>query len=154
MGQTRFLIVTRPIRSSADSAAAAGPGSGSMTAGGGRSELRTVWRLLGANNRELGRGLADFPDEDSCRQAVEWLRTNIERAGSVICRDQPASMWGWRLEIDALPVALSARAYRRQRECLYNLALFRAGVLNIDPEQVIPHLVRATTRNRVELAAR
>lgn len=144
MGQTRFLIVTRPIR---------GVAGGSSVTDTGRGELRTVWRLLGANNRELGRGPQDFPDEESCRQAVEWLRANIERAATVVCREQPVPMWGWRLVVDEVTVAASARVYRRQRECLYNLALFRAGVLNIDPAQVIPHLVRAVTRNRVELAA-
>jgi hypothetical protein len=136
MGRTRFLIVTRPARRGSSS------GDGP----------RTAWRLLGANNRELGRGLVDFPDEESCRQAVAWLCTSIERANTVILRAQPATMWAWRLEVDEIPVALSARAYRRQRECLYNLALFRAGVQNTGTTTAPPNLVRATTRNRVELA--
>ena len=135
MGQARFLIVTRPARS-----------------GTGRGEPYTAWRLLSANNRELGRGLADFRDEESCRQAVVRLRTDLDRAVAVMRRDQPTSMWGWRLDVDGQPVALSARSYRRQRECLYNLAQFRAGVLGVDPAQVVPHLVRAAVRDRTELA--
>ncbi|MEZ0091342.1 hypothetical protein [Streptacidiphilus sp. EB129] len=137
MGQTRFLIVTRPARGGTDGAGAP----------------RTVWRLLGANNRELGRCLTDFPDQESCRQAVTFLCENIERANPLIMRAQPATLWVWRLEVDEVPLALSARAYRRQRECLYNLALFRAAVLNTDTTKVLPHLVRTTLRNRVELAA-
>jgi hypothetical protein len=134
MGQSRFLIVTRPVRG-----------------GTGRSETYTAWRLLSANNRELGRGLTSFRDEESCRQAVLRLRENVERAVAVTCREQPTSMWRWRLELDDQPVALSARSYRRQRECLYNLGQFRAGVLGMDPAQVIPHLVRTTVRDRIEL---
>ena len=135
MGQARFLIVTRPARN-----------------GTGRGETYTAWRLLSANNRELGRGLADFRDEESCRQAVLRLRADLDRAVAVMRRDQPTSMWGWRLDVDGQPVALSARSYRRQRECLYNLAQFRAGVLGVDPAQVVPHLVRAAVRDRTELA--
>ncbi len=136
MGQARFLIVTRPARS----------GSGS------RTEAYTAWRLLSANNRELGRGLTNFKDEDACRAAVLRLRADVERAIAVTCREQATSMWGWRLDIDGEPVAKSARSYRRQRECLYNLAQFRAGVLGVDPAQVIPRLVRATVRDWIELA--
>lgn len=135
MGQARFLIVTRPARGAA-----------------GRGETYTAWRLLSANNRELGRGLANFRDEESCRRAVVGLRTDIERGVAVMCREQTTSMWGWRLDIDDQAVAQSARSYRRQRECLYNLAQFRAGVTGVDPAQVIPHLVRATVRDRIELA--
>ncbi|MEY9962020.1 hypothetical protein ABIA33_000041 [Streptacidiphilus sp. MAP12-16] len=126
MGHARFLIVTRPARTDTF------------------EEVRMAWRLLSANNRELGRSLTDFLDEDSCREAVAWLRDNVERAASVMCTVQPSAMWGWRLDIDERPVALSARAYRRQRECRYNLAQFRAGVLDADP---------AAPRARNELTA-
>jgi hypothetical protein len=135
MGQARFLIVTRPVRG-----------------GTGRGDVCTAWRLLSANNRELGRGPVNYPDERSCREAVVRLRADVERAVAAMCREQPTAMWGWRLTLDGEAVALSARSYRRQRECLYNLAQFRAGVVGVDPAQVIPHLVRALVRDRTELA--
>jgi hypothetical protein len=135
MGQARFLIVTRPTRG-----------------GTGRSDTRTAWRLLSANNRELGRGPVDFRDEETCREAVLRLTVNIEEAVTVMCREQPTAMWGWRLTLGSEPVALSGRSYRRERECLYNLAQFRSGVMGVDPAQVIPHLVRAIVRDRIELA--
>ena len=135
MGQARFLIVTRPARG-----------------GSGRGETITAWRLLSANNRELGRGPVGYSDEESCRAAVLRLRESIEDTVTVMCREQPTAMWGWRLTLGGEPVALSARSYRRQRECLYNLAQFRSGTRGVDPAQVIPHLVRATVRDRIELA--
>lgn len=136
MGQARFLIVTRPVR----------------TGNGDRGETYTAWRLLSANNRELGRGLAPYTDEDACRRAVLRLTVEIGRTTAVMCREQATAMWGWRLDFDGDPLAQSARTYRRQRECLYNLAQFRSGVLGVDPDLVIPHLVRATVRDRIELA--
>ncbi|MFC1403806.1 MULTISPECIES: hypothetical protein [Streptacidiphilus] len=111
MGQARFLIVTRPV-------------SPSVPAGEFAAGARTVWRLLGPNNRELGRGAAGFDTPERCLEAVLRLRADAHRAVVAALRIQPGAMWAWRLSVDDLPVAASGRAYRRQRECQYNLTQF------------------------------
>jgi hypothetical protein len=116
VGRARFLIVSGPNRGAAGEPA------------------RFAWRLLSANNRELGRSPVFFPQREACEQAVSWLHANIERAVPVVVAVRPGAQWGWRLDIDEQEVALSARAYHRLRECRYNLAHFLAGVLAAEVE--------------------
>ncbi|WP_042398630.1 hypothetical protein [Streptacidiphilus carbonis] len=114
MAQARFLIDSRPVvRTGTDAV----------------SGERVGWRLVGANNRELGRGVPRFAEEQACREAVLRLRADMARAVVTVHRVQPGAMWAWRIAVDEVAAAASGRAYRRQRECQYNLAQFLAGVL-------------------------
>jgi hypothetical protein len=108
MGQPRFLIISRPAR------------PGAPPAG-------TVWRLLGANNRHLGQSEDTFPDVSSCRGAIDRLLSSLDQGRVSIGALSQGQLWYWRIDLDGRPVARSARAYRRQRECQYNLELFLAG---------------------------
>ena len=88
-----------------------------------------AWRLLGANNRELGRSAVWYPDVESCREAVRALKRQIGGVTPAIMSvPQPGGAWSWRLAVSGTPVAVAGRPYRRQRECAYNLNHFVAAV--------------------------
>ncbi len=80
------------------------------------------WLLIGANNRELGRGAVPFANEASCRLAVQTLPTTVLRpfmgsTGGML-------VWSWRVEGTDGPIACGARTYRRRRECVYAVNTF------------------------------
>jgi hypothetical protein len=82
----------------------------SPTSGGVR------WRLLGGNNRELGRGLLAYPDAEQCRAGL--ARTILELPSLV-----PAVMrvdhshWGWRLRSGSLEIVGSGHPFDRRPRC-------------------------------------
>jgi hypothetical protein len=110
MAHSRFHVAPSP-------AAVAGPGSAVLPA----------WRLVGGNNRVLGRAPGGFVDFESGYAAILFLRERIADALPVL---GVAATGGraWRLEIDGVVVARSARTYLRGRENLYNLAHFLDSV--------------------------
>lgn len=141
MAQPRFLFVVRTPTEEEGAAEQAGRATGGSTlgshgTGGSRGtglpqtapERPVVWRLVGANNRELGRSAGVSPGLAACREAVVALREGIEHAVSSATVSNVTGMWSWRMEIDGQAVAVSGREYRRQRECHYNLANFLAAV--------------------------
>lgn len=120
MAEPRFLCSGRP--------APATSREGLRDAGWGvREPVPTVWRLLGANNRELGRAAQFFVDERACRQGVTMLRHRLPALQSAMWCDD-TGRWAWRLEDQKRPVAIAGRAYLRQREAVYNLEQFLAAV--------------------------
>jgi hypothetical protein len=120
MAEPRFLCSGRP-----------NPGASRQgmrdSAWGVREPAPTVWRLLGANNRELGRAAQFFSDELACRHSVSILRRRLPELEAAMWCDA-AGRWVWRLEDQKRPIAIAPRAYLRQREALYNLEQFRAAV--------------------------
>ena len=81
------------------------------------------WRMLGGNNRELGRGASVHATEQKC--LAEMTRVQAESGRSVsFVGLQPSGLWSWQLELDGTPIAVAGRSYRRQRECRYNLEQF------------------------------
>ncbi|HZU56328.1 MAG TPA: hypothetical protein VFA06_10705 [Actinocrinis sp.] len=95
---------------------------------GTRADLVT-WRLLGANNRELGRSPIWYPGWDSCLEAVHVLRRDIGAVASAITAvAAPGGVWSWQLTVGGKPVAVASRPYHRHRECTYNLSHFVAAV--------------------------
>jgi hypothetical protein len=83
------------------------------------------WRLLGPNNRELGRGAVSYLDAQSAHTAIERIR-DVALAGEVhIVHDPHSGLWAWHLDDGGLRVATSGRGFRHERECRYNLEQFR-----------------------------
>ena len=111
MAHTRFHVVPSP-------AAIAGPASAALPA----------WRLVGGNNRVLGRAPGCFVDFETGYAAVLFLRERIADALPVLGVAPETGGRTWRLEIDNIVVARSARTYLRGRENLYNLAHFLDSV--------------------------
>lgn len=81
------------------------------------------WRLLGGNNRELGRGIEQFQDLDSCRRGIDNLRLVLGELESTVQRSGP-STWMWRLVRGGEVVATSAHRYDRLIRCRLGLAHF------------------------------
>jgi hypothetical protein len=81
------------------------------------------WRLLSGNNRELGRGLAQFEDLESCRLGIKELQSltaelepSVQRSGS--------STWTWLLSHGGQPVATAGHRYDRLIRCRQGLTHF------------------------------
>ena len=87
-----------------------------------------AWRLLSANNRELGRSYSTFRDTSACADAVAVLRTRIGDAEPAIVAGLRTGWWHWAVSVDGVAIAISARSFTRQRECEHNLEQFMAGV--------------------------
>ena len=85
-----------------------------------------LWRLVGANNRELGRAPASDSAEAACCVAVAMLRGKLPTASARVTVAAPNSSWTWLVESDGEVLAVSGRTYLRQRECQYSLWQFLA----------------------------
>jgi hypothetical protein len=96
-----------------------------------------AWRLLGRNNRELGRSPRVFGTARECVAAIGALRARVAELEAVVVVDA-VGMWGWRAELDGTPVAVASRPYYRQRESRYSLQQFLAEVAGaeVPPEPV------------------
>lgn len=92
----------------------------------------TIWRLIGLNNRELGRSAQAYVDPPSCRAGIGFLRRQLDHLDQRVWCD--GGRWQWRLELNARPVATSGRGYARRREAEFNLAQFLAAA----PQARIP----------------
>jgi hypothetical protein len=71
------------------------------------------WRLLGGNNRDLGRGALAYPDAESCLLAIKQLVHSLPDLIPAI-RRTPPNLWVWQLRLDDLVVVASAHSYDRQ----------------------------------------
>jgi hypothetical protein len=74
------------------------------------------WRLMGANNRELGRSATSFPSYPGARRAVQHLREHADRLVRTTVVDPASGRWGWRLDLDDRAVAVSGRWYERDHD--------------------------------------
>ncbi|MFB7515206.1 hypothetical protein [Streptomyces sp. NPDC056144] len=83
-----------------------------------------TWRLVGANNHELGRGPDLHGGHTACRAAVGQLREGLDRAVPHVTMAPTTGAWTWQLALDERCVAVAARSFRRQRECRHSLQLF------------------------------
>jgi hypothetical protein len=84
------------------------------------------WRLLGANNRELGRSAGFFADAEDAVAAIDEIRTLAASAEAHIVHDSASGLWAWQVADNGLAVAVSGRGFRHERECRYNLEQFRS----------------------------
>src|SRR5215813_9445457 len=57
-----------------------------------------AWRLIGRNNRELGRSASIHPDVAACRADVIRLQAAAPRLSKFVVADLDQGLWRWRLE--------------------------------------------------------
>ena len=86
---------------------------GSRTAG---------WRLLGGNNRELGRS-ARVHAAEAVIAEIDRVQSAFDRLSIVVSKTQTGK-WYWAASDGGERLAMSARTYGRQRECRYNAEQF------------------------------
>ena len=82
-----------------------------------------VWRLLSANNRELGRGVGSFPSPSIARAAVERVigRADLLESASAFAMDRGQHAWALRLAEDF--VVIAPRWHRSRRANRENLTI-------------------------------
>lgn len=97
------------------------------------------WRLTGGNHRELGRSVSVFPSAVAVFGAIHRLREACESLQGIVAASPRDARWTWRVSLDGGLVAISSRAYARNRECLYNLETFLAALPDADVSEAIPH---------------
>jgi hypothetical protein len=83
------------------------------------------WRVIGANNRELGRGANPAGSVQEAYRAVRAAQLTFGRQAAGVMPHTGGS-WSWHLSLDDVRVAESSRGYLRQRECDYSLEHFHA----------------------------
>lgn len=86
------------------------------------------WRLLGRNNRELGRSPQVYQQAEQCHRAIQGICERVGDLVAALTADPATGRWGWRLVLDGEPTAVSARTYFRQREVHYAVQLFCAWI--------------------------
>jgi hypothetical protein len=132
-GGARFQLVT--VRSHYGVCDPAWPGAGGPQLEDGSW---CAWRLLGGNNRDLGRSARLFPDVPECLASVGVVRQRAGELAPVMSADPDTGMWLWRLELDGVAVAVAARPYFRQREGQYSLGQFLAALPEVGPVAQTP----------------
>jgi hypothetical protein len=90
------------------------------------------WRLIGANNRELGRSARSFGSYQLARRAVGQLKEGLGRLAHNSTNNPATGRWGWRLDLDGVAVAVSGRWYERDYDGRVGAAKFLA--LAVDAE--------------------
>jgi len=91
------------------------------------------WRLLGGNNRPLGRSSLDFPDIPACLQELTVLVGVLTDLAGRVDR-YPPNLWIWRLALQGMDVVVSAHPYDRQIRARHGMRQFidRAAVARVD----------------------
>ncbi len=88
----------------------------------GKTNIR--WRLLSANNRELGRSYSTHPTTDECFAAIISMVAALD--GLVVTtRRRDQSLWEWLLFDADRPIAMSGRGHDRQIRSIEAAARFR-----------------------------
>jgi hypothetical protein len=84
------------------------------------------WRLMGANNREVGRNAMSFLSYPLARHAVGRLQHHADRLVQRTTVDPVTGRWSWLLELDGDPVVVSGRWYERDHDSRQGSAKFIA----------------------------
>jgi hypothetical protein len=77
----------------------------------GKTDIR--WRLLSANNRELGRGYSLHATAAECIADIGAM-LNVLDDLVALTRRRDGNLWQWSLVADEIPVAVSGHSYDRQ----------------------------------------
>jgi hypothetical protein len=109
------------------------PGAGGATV---RSDPRTqagwtTWRLVGPNQRELGRSARVFPNVAACIADATTVTASLDTA--VMALSARMTQWTWELTVGGELVAVASRLYQRQRECEYNSRVFLVTAPSAQP---------------------
>jgi hypothetical protein len=88
-----------------------------------------VWRLMGANNRELGRSVSSFPAYSECLDAIAQLRLGAERLTTSAFANSRSGRWGWRIDFEGQAVAACGHWYEREREARSSLSNFATALV-------------------------
>jgi hypothetical protein len=107
---------------------------------GSRTE-RVAWRMVGANNRPIARGVTGHLDEFTCLRAIASFQRSAADLRLVIGVAPGGGLWIWRAELAGEVVAVSARAYQRHVEAASNGELFRQLLPNAVPRAGGPRFV-------------
>jgi hypothetical protein len=105
-----------------------------------------AWRLLGRNNHELGRSAVVFPTPAHLLQDLAELTAAAEALVASVHAEGTQAEWRWRLQVEGRTVAVSSRAYLRQRECHYSASMFRQAL----PAAALPVVRLPESRLRPE----
>ena len=108
------------------------------------------WRLLGSNNRELGRSSVAFNDAETALAAIQRLRALAASGDAHIVHDPASGHWAWHLDDEGSWIANSGRGFRHERECRYNLEQFRAAAPSA-PASAKDHVVEFPWQRTVTL---
>jgi len=116
-----------------------GPGGTSVRSDVPTGTGWTSWRLVGSNQRELGRSARVFPDLETCVADAATITASLDKA--VLALSTRTSQWTWELTVDGEIVAVASRLYQRQRECEYNSRVFLVTAPSAQPLSiyVVPH---------------
>ena len=114
-------------------------------AGAASDQPAFLWRMVGANNRPIGQAAVAYDDFPLCQAPVERVLQVTPLADFHLLIDLATGLWNWRLEWMNAVLAISSRAYQRQRECRYNADTFVA----LAPSAVIVPDVLHRTSSRV-----
>jgi len=111
----------------------------------GDSRTHFGWRLLGANNRELGRGSSASKSIDDCADEASTLSAQCELIVFAHRRERSNEGWTWNGAFDRREVVRSSRSFRRERECMYNVEAFSEALSTAEvrvPDDVsrLPHV--------------
>ena len=82
------------------------------------------WRLMGANNRELGRSAHSYTSYPLARRAVAHLQAHADQLVRRTEVDPATGRWSWRLDLDNRAVAVSGRWYERDHDSRLGMAKF------------------------------
>ncbi len=88
-----------------------------------RADAAVGWRLLSANNREIGRSAAWFADELTCRAILTELRSDVDRLRGYV-RRTPPNRWSWDAHLGDRTVALAGHSFDRMIRCQQSLETF------------------------------
>ena len=96
------------------------------------------WRLLSANNRDLGRSVSSYPDTEACILALQSLLLALDALRPLV-RRRSATEWHWQLCADESAVINGAHGYDRQVRCEQAARKFiqHAAVAVISPTLVM-----------------
>ena len=148
MAVARFLFVSGRL----SEAPTAWPVPAAMRSG----DAWFAWRLVGGNNRELGRSACLFGTLGEAQVSAREASLLGATARPLLAADAATGSWSWRLSVDGRTVAVAARTYRRQRECHYNVAQFAAAceIAATAADVLILPSQRSTRIDAVEVAIR
>src|SRR5215467_9412659 len=108
------------------------------------------WRLIGANNRELGRNARRFTSYPLARQAVRHLQQHLDLVVRGTYVEPATGRWIWRVDLDDEPIAISGRWYERDHDSRLGMAKF----LQLTPDAVLVDGVVTVHDRRGPLASR